>query len=74
MDMMDRNLRRASELIDNVLNQATLKMGVAPQLMPLELAPFLREIETDASGEANAKSIKTSVTAPGIGTTCNDGK
>jgi len=64
MDMMDRNLRRASELIDNVLNQASLKMGVAPQLMPLELAPFLREIESDASGEATAKSIKTSVTAP----------
>jgi signal transduction histidine kinase len=64
LDMMDRNLRRASDLIDNVLNQASLQMGLVPRPMPVELASFLAEIADEAGAEADTKSIQLSVHAP----------
>lgn len=67
LEMMDRNLRRASDLIDNVLNQASLKMGLVSRPVPVELGPFLEEIAEEAGAEADAKSIQISVNAaPGL--------
>src|SRR3954454_13007567 len=64
VDMLDRGLRRTSEMIDSVLSQASLKMGVVPRLAPVALRPFLQDIEADAAVEALAKEIKTVVMAP----------
>jgi len=64
LDMMDRNLRRASDLIDNVLSKASLEMGLVPRPIPIELASFLEEIKDEAGAEADAKSIEISVKAP----------
>jgi hypothetical protein len=63
-DMLDRGLRRTSEMIDSVLSQASLKMGVAPRLAPVALRPFLQEIEADAGAEAVNKGIEVKVSAP----------
>ena len=64
VDMLDRGLRRTSEMIDSVLSQASLKMGVAPRLAPVALRPFLQEIEADAGAEAVNKGIEVKVSAP----------
>src|SRR3954462_185390 len=55
VEMLDRGLRRTAEMIDSVLSQASLKMGVVPRLAPVALRPFLQEIEADAAVEALAK-------------------
>jgi len=64
VDMLDRGLRRTSEMIDSVLSQASLKMGVVPRLAPVALRPFLQEIEADAGAEAIDKGIQMEVSAP----------
>jgi signal transduction histidine kinase len=64
VEMLDRGLRRTAEMIDSVLSQESLKMGVVPRLAPVALRPFLQEIEADAGVEAEAKGIKTVVVAP----------
>jgi len=64
VEMLDRGLRRTAEMIDSVLSQASLKMGVVPRLVPVALRPFLQEIEADAGPEAAAKAIQTQVLAP----------
>ncbi len=64
VEMLDRGLRRTAEMIDSVLSQASLKMGVVPRLAPLAVRPFLQEIEADTAVEALAKEIKTVVMAP----------
>jgi signal transduction histidine kinase len=64
VDMLDRGLRRTSEMIDSVLSQASLKMGVVPRLAPVALRPFLKEIEADAAAAAVDKGIQMEVSAP----------
>ena len=64
VEMLDRGLRRTSEMIDSVLSQAALKMGVLPQLTPVALRAFLHEIEADAGVDALARGIQTFVSAP----------
>jgi signal transduction histidine kinase len=64
VEMLDRGLRRTAEMIDSVLSQAALKMGVVPRLAPVAVRPFLEEIEADTAVEALAKDIKTVVMAP----------
>src|SRR5258707_1244781 len=56
--ILERGLRRTSEMIDSVLSHASLKMGVVPRLGPIALRAFLHEIEVDAGVEAQAKNIK----------------
>lgn len=55
--VLDRGLRRTSEMIDSVLNHASLKMGIEPKLVTIVLKHFLHEIEADAALEAQAKEI-----------------
>ena len=62
--ILERGLRRTSEMIDSVLSHASLKMGVVPRLGPIALRAFLHEIEVDAGVETQAKNIKTVVSAP----------
>lgn len=62
--ILERGLKRTSEMIDSVLSHASLKMGVVPRLGPIALRAFLHEIEVDAGVEAQAKDITTVVSAP----------
>ncbi len=56
--MLERGLSRSAEMIDSVLNHATLKMGIEPKLASISLTHLLHEIEADAALEAQAKQIK----------------
>jgi hypothetical protein len=60
---LDRNLRHTVDLIDGVLGQASLEMGVEPKLEPIDLASFLHEIAFDAEAEAQSRHIETVVSA-----------
>jgi hypothetical protein len=64
LEILERNLRRTSEMIDSVLTHASLKMGIEPRLAPVALAGFLREMEVDAGTEARAKRILIVVSVP----------
>jgi signal transduction histidine kinase len=64
VDLLERGLRRTAEMIDSVLDHASLKMGVEPKLATVALRPFLRDIEADAHLEAQAKGITIVVEAP----------
>jgi signal transduction histidine kinase len=63
VDMLDRSLRRTAEMIDSVLSHASLKMGVQPRLAPVGVRLLLAEVESDASMEAQARGIKTVISA-----------
>jgi signal transduction histidine kinase len=64
VELLDRNLRRAAEMIESALVQASLRMGIEPRLERIDLPAFLREIERDAAVEAQAKQITIAVVAP----------
>ena len=67
VDLLERSLRRASEMIDNTLSHASLKLGVDPRLESLALGDLLRDIEMDASVEAQARGIDLIMAARGQG-------
>ncbi len=67
VDLLERSLRRASDMIDNTLSHASLKLGVDPRLEPLALGDLLRDIELDASIEAQARGIDLIMAARGQG-------
>jgi signal transduction histidine kinase len=64
VEVLDRNLRRTMEVIDNSLYHASLSMGLAPRLETVPLLPFLEEQKLDCDAEARAKEIEVVVTAP----------
>jgi len=64
-DMLDRSLRRASDMIDNALSHTSMQLGVDPQMEPLALADLLRDIEQDASVEAQARGIDLEIAPAG---------
>jgi signal transduction histidine kinase len=55
---LERGLRRTSEMIDSVLNHASLKMGIVPKVGPISLGSLLNEIQADAALEAQAREIQ----------------
>jgi signal transduction histidine kinase len=64
VEILERNLRRTSEMIDSVLSHSSLKMGIQPRLAPVALGNFLRELATDAAIEARVRNIETVVSVP----------
>lgn len=64
VDLLDRNLSRAVDVIDGSLSQASLRMGLEPRRTPLTVSDFLRELEVDTSAEAQAKGIDVLVVCP----------
>ena len=56
--------RFLAEAVDSVLSQASLKMGVLPQLTAVPLRAFLHDIEADAGVDALAGGIQIFVSAP----------
>ena len=57
-DLLERNLRRVVDVIDNALHHASLNMGVAPKPEAVRVRRFLEELEQDCGAEAQAKDIE----------------
>jgi len=64
MDVLDRNLRRTADMIDNVLSEASLRMGVDPQSSRLHVRRLLEDVVLESSFEAEARNIRAAVSAP----------
>ena len=64
VDLLERNLRRTVDVIDNALHHAALNMGVAPRPETLKLRTLLEELAHDWSAEAEAKGIAVNVDVP----------
>ena len=56
--IVERNLRRTGDLIDNTLNQVTLRLGVEPHVERIDLDKLLHELALDLDVEAQAKGIE----------------
>jgi signal transduction histidine kinase len=67
VDLLERSLRRASDMIDKTLSHASLQLGVDPRLQSLALGDLLRDIELDASIDAQARGIDLVMAARGQG-------
>jgi signal transduction histidine kinase len=65
VELLDRSLRRTTDMIDNALSHASLKLGIDPTMEPLVLADLLRDIELDAGADAQARGVDLIVAAPG---------
>lgn len=61
VEILERNLSRAADVIDSTLTHAWLKMGVSPRLEPLRLRQFLHEIEVEGGAEAQTKNIDVTI-------------
>ncbi|HEY7371136.1 MAG TPA: HAMP domain-containing sensor histidine kinase [Polyangia bacterium] len=57
VELLDRSLRRAADMIDNALSHASLTLGVEPKPEPVALADLFHDIEVDASIEAEARDV-----------------
>jgi signal transduction histidine kinase len=64
VDLLERNLKRAAEMIDTTLIHASLKLGVSVHPEPLRLRDFLEEIRLDSAGEAQIKNIEIQLSVP----------
>jgi signal transduction histidine kinase len=62
VQIVDRNLRRAAEVIDGTLTHAFLKLGVPPRLEWIELRKLLEECRLDAGAEGHGRGIQISMT------------
>jgi signal transduction histidine kinase len=66
--VLDRNLRRTMDQIDNVLGQASLELGVEPAIQRVDLKPFLEELAADAEAESQSRGITVTLSVrAGIG-------
>jgi signal transduction histidine kinase len=57
VDLIERSLRRAADMIDNALSHASLKLGADLKPEPIVLCDLLRDVELDASVDAQARGI-----------------
>jgi signal transduction histidine kinase len=64
VDLLDRNLRRSADVIDNALSHASLRMGIVPHLERLPLRQFLEDLIFDNGAQAEAKTIDVQLTSP----------
>jgi signal transduction histidine kinase len=55
--VLERNLRRTMDLINNVLGQASLQLGVEPAIQRVDLRSFLEELVADAEAESQSRGI-----------------
>jgi signal transduction histidine kinase len=62
-DALERNLRRTMELINNVLGQASLQLGVEPAIERVDLRSFLEELVADAEAESQSRNITVTLSA-----------
>lgn len=64
LGLMERSLRRATDLIESTLNHAALKLGIEPRLARVDIARMLRELEADFEGEARQRGLVVALVAP----------
>jgi signal transduction histidine kinase len=58
VELLERNLQRAADVVDSTLTHAWLKMGVTPRPERVPVRPFLDEVRQDAEGEAERRGIR----------------
>jgi signal transduction histidine kinase len=64
VELLDRSLRRTTDMIDNTLAHASLKLGLNPKVEPLVICDLLRDIELDAAADAQARGVDLVVATP----------
>ncbi len=62
---LERSLARMQELLDGALSNFAARRAPRPELAPIELGGFLREVVAESSAEAESKRIATSVDLAG---------
>jgi len=62
--LLERSLRRASDMIDNTLSHASLKLGAETKMEAVALGDLLRDIEQDAGGDPQSRGVLLNVAAP----------
>lgn len=68
VDTVERNLRRAGDLIDNTLNQVALRLGVEPRVERIDLGKLLDDLKLDLDAEAHTKGIEVVVSSDAVPT------
>jgi signal transduction histidine kinase len=64
-ELLERSLRRASDMIDNALSHASIQLGLEPRKERLAVADLLRDIALDAGVEAQARGNDLDVASAG---------
>ena len=64
VEVLDRSLRRTSQLIEDTLTRSSLRLGLEPNLEPIDLPAFLGDLERDAAIEGQARNVAVDITAP----------
>ncbi len=64
VEVLDRSLRRTSQLIEETLTRSSLRLGLEPNLEPIDLPSFLGDLERDAAIEGQARNVAVDITAP----------
>jgi signal transduction histidine kinase len=62
VELLAKNLRQTSDVIDNALQHASLSMGVTPRREAVRVGQLLEEIVSDCAAEAQVKGIEVVVT------------
>jgi signal transduction histidine kinase len=57
VEILERNLRRTTDVIDSALTHASLRMGVLPRPESIRMPPFIEELALEGSLEADEKKI-----------------
>jgi signal transduction histidine kinase len=67
VDVLERNLKRTTDVVDGALTHASLKMGVQPHPQSIRLRPFIDDLVLEASIDTESKQIEIKVeAAPGL--------
>ena len=65
IELLERSLRRAGDMVDNALSHASLALGVEPKAEPVALADLFRDIELDVGIDAQSRDIALGFAAGG---------
>ena len=63
VDVLERNLKRTTDVVDGALTHASLKMGVQPHIQLIHLRPFIDNLVLEAGIEVDSKRIAIKVEA-----------
>jgi len=72
VELLERSLRRVSDMIDNTLSHASLKLGVTPKLEALAISDLLHDIALDVDADAQARGVDLRISATGCATISAD--
>jgi signal transduction histidine kinase len=72
VELLERSLRRVTDMIDNTLSHASLKLGVVPKPEALAISDLLHDIELDVDADAQARGVGLQISAAGCATISAD--